>query len=127
MSEAGQRLLSAAKEMAAFATRPSARDHSGTAKKKGAQAEALRAQKENRMLNTLSTTTNIKQGIGSTVTVFDDKELARQRREAQAAVEWFAKQMLRAEDEVFSEALGHHQALLLRMAIVRYAGMRHLP
>lgn len=51
----------------------------------------------------VNTTTNIKQGISNTVTVFDDKETARQRREQEAAVQWFAERMLRAETEVFSE------------------------
>ena len=72
--------------------------------KKGAPAETGRAQiKADQMLNTISTTTNIRQGIGNTVTVLDDKETARQRREKEAAVQWFAERMLRGEVEVFSE------------------------
>jgi hypothetical protein len=85
-------------------SRASACNPAGT--KKGAPAETGRAQiKADQMLNTLNTTTNIKQGIGNTVTVLDDKELARVRREEERATQWFAERMLRAEDEVFSEVV----------------------
>lgn len=85
-------------------SRASACNPAGT--KKGAPAETGRAQiKADQMLNTLNTTTNIKQGIGNTVTVFDDKETARQRREQERAVQWFAEQMLRGERETFSEVV----------------------
>jgi hypothetical protein len=83
--------------------RPSARNDA--VMKKGAQAEASRAQvKENHMLSTIKTERQ-PQGIGNTLTVFGDKETARQRQEEENAVQWFAEQMLRAEHEIFSEVV----------------------
>jgi hypothetical protein len=98
--------------------RPSHSAGNPASTKKGAPAETGRAQIEaNQMLNTVSTTTNIRQGIGNTVTVFDEKEAAKLRREEEKATQWFAERMLRAEDEVFSEVVTvtpHLAKILLR-------------
>lgn len=87
--------------------RPSARNHADM--KKGAQAEASRAQvpqneSQFAMLQSIKTERHT-QGIGDTVTVFNDKEMAAKRREMERAAEWLAQQMLRAEEEIFSEVV----------------------